>query len=126
MTYNNNRGQAPIMNDGKDTVKQAALLCIVSTRINRMRMNVCTSIACFFFFLFIAALPLYADGTKTHRGEFPKCQATCLAAHTKKMEKLMDTYGQGGDKITFQDGVDTALSEYKVCIVNCRDPIPVK
>ncbi len=94
--------------------------------INTTRKNVHMSTGCFFLLLSIMALPLFANETKPHRGEFPTCQAICLAAHTTKMEKLMDTYRRESDRVSFQDGINHAFSEYKVCIDNCRDPMPVK
>jgi hypothetical protein len=84
------------------------------------------SIICLFFLSVMVALPLNADETKPHRGEFPKCQTTCLAEHTKKMEKLTAAYGGERGKISFQDSVDDAVSEYRACIDNCRYPLPVK
>jgi hypothetical protein len=91
-----------------------------------MLKRVCISLVCFVFSLFSIVLPLIADDIKPHRGEFPKCQETCLAGHKAKMDKLMTDYAYRHDKISFQDSVDKALSEYKDCIDNCREPMPVK
>ena len=81
---------------------------------------------CFFFLSFVTELPLRAEATKPHRGEIPKCQTTCLAEHTKKIDKLVDSHERERDKMSFQDGVEDALSEYKACIENCRALLPVK
>jgi hypothetical protein len=57
---------------------------------------------------------------------FPKCQGACLANHELKMEKLMKEYERMHEKVVFQEGVDKALTSYKECIENCREPMPVK
>jgi hypothetical protein len=83
-------------------------------------------IVCLFFLMVMVSLPLNADEAKPHRGEFPKCQTTCLAEHTRKMEKLSAAYEGERGKISFQDSVDGVVSEYRACIDNCRYPLPVK
>ncbi len=76
--------------------------------------------------LFGMTLPLFSNETKQHRGEFPLCQSTCLSVHSAKMKELADVYRRGNDRSSFQDGVDKVVSEYRDCIDNCRDPLPVK
>ncbi|OPX95158.1 MAG: hypothetical protein A4E62_02204 [Syntrophorhabdus sp. PtaU1.Bin002] len=125
MVYNNTNRQVPIMNSRKNTVNQTVSPRIKNREINKARKDVHMSIGCFFLLLSIVALPLFAND-KPHRGEFPTCQAACLAAHTAKMEKLMDAYRRESDRVSFQDGIDNVLFEYRVCIDNCRDPMPVK
>ena len=85
------------------------------------------SIVCLSFLLIILGPPpLNADEAKPHRGDFPKCQTACLAEHTKQMEKLFAAYGGEKSKTSFQDRVDSAVSEYRACIDNCRYLLPVK
>jgi hypothetical protein len=42
------------------------------------------------------------------------------------MEKLMKDYERMHEKVVFQEGVDKALTSYKECIENCREPMPFK
>ncbi len=94
-----------------------------------MKMNVMRLLtASFFLLLSVAVVPLLlaADGAEPRRGDFPRCQSSCLATHSEKMEKLMNEYGQKGNRVSFQEDVDSALAEYRSCIVNCREPMPVK
>jgi hypothetical protein len=84
------------------------------------------SIVCLCFLAAVVSLPLNADEAKPRRGEFPKCQTACLAEHTRKMDKLAAMYEGERDKISFQEIVDNAVSEYRACIDNCRYPLPVK
>jgi hypothetical protein len=91
-----------------------------------MLKRACIVLVCFVISLFCTVLPLIADEMKPHRGDFPKCQETCLTMHKAKMYQLITDYAQRHEKISFQDGVDKALSEYKNCIDNCREPMSVK
>lgn len=72
------------------------------------------------------AFPLGAEEMKPHRGQFPQCQETCLSTHQLRMEKLMKEYERQHEKVVYQEGVDKAVSDYKECITNCREPIPIK
>ena len=83
-------------------------------------------LVCIVFSLLSTVLSLKADQLKPQRGDFPKCQETCLAVHRTKMETIINDYVHPQDKILFQDSVDKALTQYKDCIDNCRDPMPVK
>jgi hypothetical protein len=83
-------------------------------------------LVCIVFSLLSTVLTLRADLLKPQRGDFPKCQETCLAVHRTKMETTINDYVRLQDKISFQDSVDKALIQYKDCIDNCRDPMPVK
>ena len=84
---------------------------------------------CFFLILFTMAAPLSLIAEETEpqgRGIFPGCQKGCFSAHKKNMEILIEKYELEGDKVSFQDAVDSALHEYSKCVANCRIPMPVK
>jgi len=83
-------------------------------------------LVCIVFSLLSTVLSLKADQLKPQRGDFPKCQETCLSFHRTKMETIINDYVHLQEKISFQDSVDKALTQYKDCIDNCRDPMPVK
>ncbi|OPY75585.1 MAG: hypothetical protein A4E65_03509 [Syntrophorhabdus sp. PtaU1.Bin153] len=106
--------------------KPDRLTNITAIGINMIRKNMHMWTGCLFLLLLALASPLHADETRPHRGEFPTCQSACLAAHTTKMEKLMDGYRHDSNRLLFQDGIDKAVSEYRACIDDCRDPMPVK
>ena len=91
-----------------------------------MRNIVAISSVCVLFFSIVMATDVSGDEDKPHRGEFPKCQVSCLAEHTKNIEKLVAAYEADRGKFSFQDSVDSAVSKYRVCIDNCRYLLPVK
>ena len=60
------------------------------------------------------------------RGQEPQCQVQCLANHIKAMQKLSDELAKTGKMMTYQDLVGLEVSNYSVCIMNCRIITPVK
>lgn len=91
-----------------------------------MPKGLCFLLGCLTTLILCNVLALGAEEMKPHRGEFPKCQETCLNAHELRMEKLIKEYESQHGKIAYQEGVDKAVSDYKECITNCREPIPIK
>jgi hypothetical protein len=60
------------------------------------------------------------------RGDAPRCQTECLAQHRSNIEKLMNNYEKTQNKVDFQEHVDKAVEEYRECVENCRELMPVK
>lgn len=67
----------------------------------------------------------FASGT-ARRGQFPECQEECLAKHNEKMHKLAEQYKTDGNKLQYQDDVESLRLEYEACLKNCRQVYPVK
>jgi hypothetical protein len=42
------------------------------------------------------------------------------------MDKINELYAKTQNRIMFQEEVGEAVSEYSSCVVNCREPHPVK
>jgi len=75
--------------------------------------------------LFLSILPVIGY-TAAKRGDAPRCQTECLAQHRSNVKKLMNNYEKTQNKADFQEHVDKAVEEYRECIENCKELIPVK
>jgi hypothetical protein len=60
------------------------------------------------------------------RGDAPQCQTECLAQHTSTVKKLTNDYVKTQNKGDFQEHMDKAVEEYRACIENCKELMPVK
>jgi hypothetical protein len=60
------------------------------------------------------------------RGDYPKCQETCVLQLKTRMTGLSDDYGKSGNRLVYEERVGQARSAYDSCIDNCREPLPVK
>jgi hypothetical protein len=62
----------------------------------------------------------------TKRGDEPRCQEECTKAHVDKMKLLSEECTKTGNKMGYQDQVETELHNYSRCLTNCRELLPIK
>ena len=75
--------------------------------------------------LFLSILPVIGYAA-AKRGDAPRCQTECLAQHRSNVNKLMNTYEKTQNKADFQEHMGKAVEEYRECIENCKELMPVK
>jgi hypothetical protein len=75
--------------------------------------------------LFLGMLPVIGY-TAAKRGDAPQCQTECLAQHRSAVNRLMKNYEKTQNKADFQEHMDKAVEQYRACIENCKELMPVK
>ncbi len=63
---------------------------------------------------------------KPGRGDYPQCQDKCVTQLEKRMTDLSEEYKKQGGRLSYEERVEQARSDYDSCINRCKEPLPVK
>lgn len=77
--------------------------------------------------LLSAAFPTLSNASgKAKRGDYPQCQEECLSRLRKRMAQVSEEYRSKVNRLLYEERVEQARIDYNDCIVNCKEPRPVK